>query len=162
MYPYRTFKSAAYEILSQHSYSNRSVTINLKENTRVYIQDDTTFFLDMESVTITSYSDTSAQPGKALIVPTAIVQTLFDQRAGFHILNNYEPFETYIDSVISTGSYQDSTLGKLSQVDTTIKFVQTNFYLLNVDVYREVIDMSTSKVFMNSIYLQDRHVVIRK
>jgi len=157
-YPYKRFRSVSSEILIQHSFSDKEIIIYLKENKRVYIEDDTTYFLDIGAVTITSYSDSGSSPGKALIVPTAIAQPQFDGKAAFHILVGAE---IPIASMILLGNYQESNLVKLNQKETTIKFVKTNFSLLNVDVYREVIDYNLSKYFLRSIYLQDRDVAIK-
>jgi hypothetical protein len=99
-FPYRAFKSISSEILNQFSYSDVNITIYLKEGTKVYVQDDTTFFMSMTFVTMTSYSDNSDTPDRALIIPTAIEQQGISKKALLHILKHTD---LWLEDAISKG-----------------------------------------------------------
>jgi len=147
LYPYRSFRSIASEILTQHSSTDSNINIYLKENTRVYIEDGTFYIVSVGSVSISSYSETSSTPGNVLIVPTAISQPAPDSRSKFHILNN---FDILIDGKIT------------AERETTIVLSQSSMNLSNVDFYREVIDYNKYKTLIKAIGLQNRDVRIRK
>ena len=147
LYPYRSFRSIASEILTQHSSTDSNINIYLKENTRVYIEDGTLYIVSVGSVSISSYSETSSTPGNVLIVPTAISQPAPDSRSKFHILNN---FDILIDGKIT------------AERETTIVLSQSSMNLSNVDFYREVIDYNKYKTLIKAIGLQNRDVRIRK
>lgn len=156
-YPYRSFKAVSSEILNQYSYMNINITVKVRENTTLYIEDDTTYFLNLGSVTITSYSDSSLSPEKALIIPTTISQIGVSERAAFHLLNHTN---LPIDSKISLKSYSSTVLGNLKQTGVTFKISETSFALINVDVYREEIDYNSDKYVMYPVYLQNRDITI--
>jgi hypothetical protein len=99
-YPFRTFKSVASEVLNHLSYKSINVTILLKEETKVYIEDDTSYFLGLESVTISSYSDESDLSKRAIIVPTVIPQLGLLKRANLNILTHAD---LRISSTIAKG-----------------------------------------------------------
>jgi hypothetical protein len=99
-YPFRTFKSVASEVLNHLSYKSVNVTILLKEETKVYIEDDTTYFLGLESVTLSSYSEESEISRRAIIVPTAILQFGLLKRAPLNILTHTD---LRINSTIAKG-----------------------------------------------------------
>jgi hypothetical protein len=157
LYPYRGFKSISSEILNQYSYLDISITVKLKESETIYIEDDTTYFLNLGSVTIMSYSDSSSSPEKALIIPTTISQLGISERAAFHLLNHTN---LPIDTKISMKNYSSSALGKLSQTEVTFKISETSFSMINVNVYREEIDYNSDKYVMYPIYLQNRDITI--
>jgi hypothetical protein len=158
-YPYRTMKSVSSEILNQLTAKNANITILLKEGSKVYIQDDTTYFLSMGSVTVASYSDSSSKPGRALLVPTAIVQHGITERAAYHILENTD---LPIILKIEGHGYGDIELFKLRETQITFKIALTSFSLLNVNVYREQVDYNGLQTFMYPISLQNRNINVSK
>jgi hypothetical protein len=99
-YPFRTFKSVSSEILNNLSNSNVQIMLYLKEERKVYIEDDTTFFINMTSISIASYSDASETPGKATLVPTTIEQIGIGKRALFHILQHTD---LMLDNALTEG-----------------------------------------------------------
>jgi hypothetical protein len=158
-YPYRSFRAVSSEILNQFSHQDLNVTIYLKGGTKVYIEDDTTYFINISKVTITSYSDNPLSLERALIVPTAIPQHGVSERAAFHLLNHTD---LKVVDILSQNSYSDSLLAKLSVSKVTIKISETSFSLIDVDVYREEIDYNSESLFMFPIFLQNRDVVVSK
>jgi hypothetical protein len=158
-YPYRSFKAVSSEILNQYSYLQINITIYLKEGIKIYIEDDTTYFVNLHSVTMTSYSDTSSTPGRALLVPTAIRQHGISKRAAFHLLNHTD---FLIEEIISMKSYSDAELFKLKTPQVTLKISETFFSLISINAYREEVDYNASKFMMYLIYLQDRDVIVSK
>jgi hypothetical protein len=66
-----------------------------------YIEDDTTFLMSITSVTITSYSDSSANPKRALVIPTAIQQPGIKKSALFHILQHTD---LWLSAAITKGT----------------------------------------------------------
>jgi hypothetical protein len=85
-HPYKSFKAVASELLNNFSFLNASITIYLKEGERIYVEDNTNYFFDLDSVTVTSYSSSSSSPGRALMVPTEIVQPAIHSKSLFHLL----------------------------------------------------------------------------
>jgi hypothetical protein len=146
IFPYKTFKPVSYEILRLFSHSRYNLTILIKDGTKVYIEDDTNFFMSMGSVTISTYSWYPSNSGKALIVPTTIPQTDISGRNAFHVLKN---IDLPIEEIISMGNYDESVLQKIKRTGTTFQIVQTNFSIKNVDIYREEIDYNEDSLFMN-------------
>jgi hypothetical protein len=156
-YPYRNFRSLASEILVQYSYQEVNISIYLKEGKTIYIEDDTTYFLSLGSITIKSYSNDSSYPGRALIIPTANSQNSINERAIFSLLIHTD---LPIDEKISLKNYSDDVLGKLKIKEVSLKISESSFSLINVDVYREEIDYNSDKYFMFPVYLQNRDVII--
>jgi hypothetical protein len=99
-YPFRTFKSVSSEVLNHLSNKNLNLTILLKEGSKTYIEDDTTYFLGLNSVTLSTYSDGPSTTDKALLVPTAIQQHWLSGRASFNILTHWS---LNINEAISNG-----------------------------------------------------------
>jgi hypothetical protein len=158
-YPYRSFKSVASKILNQFSFRNLNVSINLKEGSRLYLEDDTTYFISLGVVTIQSYSDTSVNPLKTLLVPTAIPQHGISERAAFHILNNTD---LLINETIAVKNYADAELEKLRAREVTLKVVESSLSLVNINAYRETVDYNSAKTMISPIYLQNRTITISK
>ena len=158
-YPYRNFRSAASEILNHYSLTDVDVTILLKENTRVYIEEDTTYFIRMNLVTIKSYSDFSSDPGRALIVQTSITQPEMSGKAVFHILQH-----TNLDTrnQITLGGYSDDSKAKFAATRRIFKVIETNFTFSNINAYSEEVDYNSETYFIFPYLLQNRNVTIGK
>jgi hypothetical protein len=158
-YPYRNFRAVSSEILNHFSYKNLNITIYLKGGTKVYLEDDTTYFINIFSITITTYYDNSSPSSRALIVPTTIAQHKVNARAAFHLLRHTE---IYVDEQIAQKAYSESTLGSFSMRRVTLKILEASFSLVDVDVYREAIDYNSESFFMLAIYIQNRDIVVSK
>jgi hypothetical protein len=100
------------EILNLHSHSDRDITISVKEDTDNYLLIETNYIVDLTSVMIQSYSDssTSTLDNANLYFKDSDVD-MFDFQTIFNIIEN-----TNIDvsTVINTGEIDDSevTTGK--------------------------------------------------
>ena len=158
-YPYRNMRSAASEILNYYSFTNVDINIYLKENARVYIEEDTTYFFRMKTVTVTSYSDTSDDPGRALIVQTSIAQPSISAKASFHFLKHTD---INITTSLITGEYEDTTFSSLNFPRRIFRIVETNFTIHNVNAYSEEVDYNRDTFFMQAYMLQNRDITISK
>ena len=87
----------------------------IKENSRVYLEDSTTYILNITNVTIASYSDNLDVPNRAIIVPTEIPQSNTG-RTVLHIFNN---FDLRLDKVIAEGNCTDSEISLLNSAQVT-------------------------------------------
>ena len=79
-YPYKYTRSAFSKILNQFSHSKSNIIIYIKENTTSYIENYTTFLLNITSVTIQTYSDSSSTAGSATVIGTTIYQPEVNER----------------------------------------------------------------------------------
>jgi hypothetical protein len=158
-YPYRSVAPATSDMINRFSYSDVNITIYLKEGTRVYLEDDTAVFLQITSVTFTTYSSTSSSPGKALIVPTAVTQNSLFDKTLFRI---FESTDINVNAKIEEGNIDATNKGKLSETLVTFKVFRTNFSLINVDVYRENVDIDLGTMLYSPIDLQNRNFTISK
>ena len=59
-FPYKSMRAVSSDIINNFSHKNIDITIYLKENTNIYVSDYTTYFINITSVKITSYSTTSS------------------------------------------------------------------------------------------------------
>ena len=158
-YPYRNMRSATSEILNHYSFTDVNINIYLKENARVYVEEDTTYFFRMNTVTVTSYSDTSENPGRALIVQTSIVQPTMSSKASFHLLKHTD---IDITNSMLSGGYEGTTLLNLNQLRRIFRIIETNFTMYNVNAYSEVVDYNRDTFFMQAFMLQNRDITISK
>jgi hypothetical protein len=158
-YPYRNFRAVSSEVLNHFSYKNLNITIYLKGGTKVYLEDDTTYFINIQNVTVMTYYHNSLLPVRALIVPTTITQHKVNARAAFHLLSHTE---IYVNEQITQKAYSESTLGSLSMRRVTLKILETSFSLVDVDVYREEMDYNSESFFMLAIYIQNRDIIVSK
>ena len=69
-FPYKDLKSVFAELLNIHSFSNSSIIIYIKEGTSNYLNTQSNYFLNINSVTLTSYSDESTNAGRATVIAT--------------------------------------------------------------------------------------------
>ena len=89
-HPYKSMRALMSEILNHHSNQDREIEIYLKENARIYIEDDTNFIINITKVSITSYSDSGDTIGMATLIPTKISQSGESKKSAFSILKNSE------------------------------------------------------------------------
>jgi len=159
MYPYRNLRSATSEILNHYSFTDVNINIYLKENARVYVEEDITYFFRMNTVTVTSYSDTSDDTGRALIIETSIAQPSMSAKASFYLLKHTD---IDITSALITGGYQGTTLQLINLPNRIFRVVETNFTIHNVNVYSEEVDYNRNMFFTEAHMLQNRNIIISK
>ena len=158
-YPYRNVRSATSEILNYYSFTDVNINIYLKENARVYVEEDKAYFFRMNTVTVTSYSDTSDNPRRALIIETSITQPSMSAKASFHLLKHTD---IDITSALVTGEYGSTTFSYLNQNKKAFNIIESNFTIHNVNVYSEEIDYNRDTTFMQAYLLQNRNIIISK
>ena len=158
-YPYRNVRSATSEILNYYSFTDASINIYLKENARVYVEEDKAYFFRMNTVTVTSYSDTSDDPGRALIVETSIEQPSMSEKASFHLLKHTD---IDITSALAIGGYAGTTLQLINIPSRIFRIVETNFTIHNVNVYSEEVDYNRNMFLVEAHMLQNRDIIFSK
>ena len=151
--PYRSMKPLTSEILNHHSNQDKEINIYLKENTMTYIEDQTNYFINISTISISSYSETSDSPAKATLMGTRIQQSGISKKAAFTILQNTD---LKLDEIITESGINDHEIGQLLSESKTIYFDRCNFYLDNLNVIRQIIDLDKGIWFMYPIYAQHR------
>ena len=157
-YPYKTFRAMASDLLNNFSHKNLNININVKENTQLYLYDNTNFVMNITSVKLTSYSDTSLSAGRATLVPTQISLPTTNLRTTFHILTN---MDLNLNQTISAGTFSISEIDNINSNPSTFVVARSNFYIDNVDFKREPVDKFITSFFVFLVYLQDKWFDIR-
>ena len=157
-YPYKYARSAFSEILNQFSHSESNIIIYIKENTASYIEDYTTFLLNITSVTIQTYSDSSSTAGSATVIGTTVHQPEVNGKAQFSILNSTS---INIDQAISKGNLSSYELNLLSIQVSTFFVWRTNFDLININGFRYSTDIGLNTFFCFFTSLVSRTVNIK-
>ena len=157
-YPYKTAKAAFSEVLNEYSHKSVNITIFIKEFSILYIQDDINFILNVTSLTITSYSDFSNSPSKAIIIPTESSQQGLSQRSAFNLLKNTD-LQLNEVLVSSTFSYLQKLL--ILKDSVTFKIAMSNFYFNNIDVRRDSTDIDKDTIFMHLIAIGNKWTDVR-
>ena len=157
-YPYRTLFQIFSEIMNHKSHSDVTVTIYIKENANLYIEDSEIFLLGISQVSIQSYSDTGETPKAAIITTTDSSVEKKSKKAAFNIMKN-----TTVDvsSLISSGSFTDEEISIAGRIGGTIQLVRTSISITNVIVKRKAASTS-SGLFLDVVYLQNRTVSLSK
>jgi len=158
-YPYRNVRSATSEILNHYSFTDVNINIYLKENARVYVEEDKAYFFRMNTVIVTSYSDTSGDPGRALIVETSIAQPSMSAKASFHLLKHTD---IDITNALTTGGYEGTTLLLINLSNRIFSIIETNFTIHNVNVYSEEVDYNRNMFLTQAHMLQNRDIIFSK
>ena len=152
-YPYKSAKTLFIELLNYHSNQDKSVAIYLKENQNHYIEDGTSFILNITNVTMTTYSDEDIVVSRAKLIPTRIVQSAENYKTAFSLLANTT---LMLDEVVSEGGYTEAEKFALNSGAITIFTLRSNTYIDNLDVERDPIDLGQSTIFLYVAYLQDK------
>ena len=152
-YPYKSVKALFIELLNYHSNQDKSVAIYFKENQNHYIEDGTSFVLNITNVTITTYSDEDTAIFRAKLIPTRIVQSAENHKTAFSLLANTT---LMLDEVVTEGGYTEAEQFALNSGAITIFTLRSNTYIDNLDVERDPIDLGQSTIFLYVAYLQDR------
>ena len=152
-YPYKSAKALFTELLNYHSNQDKSVAIYLKENQNHYIEDGTSFLLNITNVTITTYSNEDTAIFRAKLIPTRIVQSAENHKTAFSLLANTT---LMLDEIVTEGGYTEAEQFALNSGAITIFTLRSNTYIDNLDVERDPIDLGQSTIFLYVAYLQDR------
>ena len=157
-YPYKTIKAALSEITNLYSYKQVNITVYIKESTTAYIEDDTNYILNMTSVKIISYSDTSDSPSKATLVPTQIPQQGLSKRSAFNILTTTD---LRLNQILKGSTFTSLQQILILRGSTTFVIAMSNFYLDNVDARRDSVDLGKSIIFIYPISLGSKYIDVR-
>lgn len=152
-------KAVFSEILNYFSHSDKEITIYLKENTNVYLEDELNYLLNMTSVTITSYSEVTTTAERATLIGTRIAQPGINTNASFSILQNTD---IRLSAKISEGTLTAEEIAVIGSSIVTVTVVRTSLFLNNIDCIREVVDYEYSSTFFHFVYLQDKWFDSRK
>ena len=152
-HPYRTTKAAFIELVNHFSNHNASVTIYLAEEQTFYIEDGTTFILNITNVSITSYSVDSKTSNKAKLIPTQIFQSTHSKKTMLNLLSNAN---MKLEDKINQGIYSDSENLALNTNQATILVLRSNLHIDKIDFEREYIDYGEETLLFNPVYLQDK------
>ena len=152
-HPYRTTKAAFTELVNHFSNHNASVTIYLAEEQTFYIEDGTTFILNITNVSITSYSVDSKTSNKAKLIPTQIFQSTHSKKTMLNLLSNAN---MKLEDKINQGIYSDSENLALNTNQATILVLRSNLHIDKIDFEREYIDYGKETLLFNPVYLQDK------
>jgi hypothetical protein len=158
-YPYKSLRSVFSEINNQFAHSDSNLFINIKEGTKVFLEDDINFLINITSVTIQSYSDSSEEPLRATIVATKFEQASQSKKTAFNILAHSD---IDLDKSVSSGSLSSYEKALIGSTTVTITLVRGSLYINNIDAVRDVIDRDYSAIFIFSIYLQTSWLSIGK
>ena len=154
-HPYRTIKAAFAELVNHYSNKNASVTIYLAEDQVFYIEDGTSYILNMTNVSITSYSENSEISNRAKLIPTQVSQPIYSKKAMLTLLSNEE---IKLDDIIGQGKYTDSENLALNTIQATILVLRSNLNIDKIDFEREYIDYGKDTILLYPVYLQDKTI----
>jgi len=157
-FPYTSAQPVFSEILNEHSHKDVSITVYLKEDEVVYIQDDTSYILNITNVTVTSYSTVSSSASKATIYPTRIAQIEKSAKSAFHIMNN---MTLKLDVVVAAGIFTTLEIKTLSIGETTFLVGRSSFRVENINLFRDVIDVKRGTFFVRGSYLQEKWIIMK-
>ena len=156
-FPYQSMKALMSEILNHHSNQDKQLNIYLKENTDIYLEDLTNYFIGITNIKMMSYSDDSLDPQMANLIPTRIVQSNESKKAAFSILQNTD---LKLNDILNASSLTESETSKLSTSGVTIFLIRTGLEMQNINVERDIIDLGANVQFLYPIYLQEKLVNI--
>ena len=151
-FPFRTIFPAFAEIMEVFSNSNSEITIYIKENTTVYIEDSSVFLIDIGLLIIDTYSDFETSGPIATIVTKDSSIIKMSEKSAFNIVRN-----TTIDinAKISEGTLSEKELGVAGREGDTLQLVRSSLTIKNIIVRREASN-THSGLFIDAIYLQDK------
>ena len=133
-HPYRTSKPVFAEILKHHSHTNREIMVYLKEGTNTYIEDSSIFVINMESITVSSYSDVGSSSDSATITTTDLPVNGISSKAMFHLVKDVT---LDVNSIIAAGAFTPYELSTLGRTGDAFQIVRSSFYMSNVVAKRQ-------------------------
>ena len=159
VYPYKSLGMVFVELLNFMSNSNAQVKIHLKEQTAVFLENDLNYLINLESVQIDSYSDSSGEADQAIIVETDSPVPLIHDSTRFMPLTSAD-LDTTIVSDVNAGYLEDEFKVILAH--------NTSFMINNTDLYSNFSDIQVSFDFVepvgvqsNSIYVSFDHMFVQ-
>lgn len=141
-YPYRSLKSANFEILNFFSHSDISVVIYI---TDAYVEDDTNVYINMTSVKVTAHPDYTSIFKTPMLIPTSITQPSMFDKSLFHLL---QTTDANITEIAGRGSFDEYETVLLGFVKNTFLPIQTGFSFQGIDIYREETSEDPSQYFI--------------
>ena len=150
-------KALMSEILNYHSNQDKEIDIYVKEKTRIYMEDETNFIINITKVTITSYSESDDIPAMSILVPTKTPQSGQSKKSAFSILKNVD---LDLDRIFSISNVTDYEINLAMNEAATIKLVRSSLEMSNFEVHREYENPYSIDLFILPIYLQDKSVKI--
>lgn len=157
-HPYRSARAVFSEILNFHSHRDVNLTVLFKEGADVFVNDNVAYVLNITSVTLTSYSDGSATPARATLVPTRASLPTQSGKVAFSIVRNTELRLADALQRSAFTAYERQLLGGVA----TFRVVRSSILLANIDARREVVDYDYQAVFVFLVYLQTRWLDVRQ
>ncbi|CAI2375458.1 unnamed protein product [Moneuplotes crassus] len=156
-HPYRTVNPVFDEILLHFSNSESDVKVYIKEGTTNFIEDSKIFIINMTSIEITTYNDTSAPAGYATIYSTDQAQTEISMKAAFNLMKDV----TVDLSTITAGQgFSDYELQKIGTSGATFEATRTSITISHF-VGRRIAASTQSGVFASFIYLQTKTFTLK-
>ncbi|CAI2363468.1 unnamed protein product [Moneuplotes crassus] len=146
-FPYRTFKSAASEIINHYSNTNLEVKLFIKDG---FIEMDTFYFINMTRIIITAHPDYQLSYRRAQISFTSQHQHGISKKASFHLLKNTN---INYNDVIKIGQFGEREMSSLSKINVGIVLARTNLEIFDVDIHSNELEF-----FCVPIYLQEKQV----
>ena len=150
-------KALMSEILNYHSNQDKEIGIYVKEKTRIYLEDETNFIINITKVMITSYSESGDNPAKAILVPTKTPQSGQSKKSAFSILKNVD---LDLDRIFSISNVTEYEINLAMNEAATIKLVRSSLEMSNFEVHRGYENPYSIDLFIFPIYLQDKSVKI--
>ena len=144
-YPYKHAGLVFSEIINQFSHKNVNISIYFKEKSSLYVQDSTAFFLNITSVSINTYSDSSTSSQRATIIPVSYSLSSKNQKAQFSIIKSST---INLQSVISSGSFTTSEINYINKGRTTFMISRSNFQISNIDGYKDSSNINFDSYFI--------------
>ena len=155
-YPYKDLNSVFIEIVELHSNTNRSIVINIKEDTVNYLMVKSSYIVNIENVTITSYSDRSTSPEKATIISydSDSKNIAYVITSMFKILNTDQfTISDKLNMVDNLTMHEEMVV---NNEDSVITVISTNFYISNVVILTEYQDMQRNYRFIRLVKPQEK------
>ena len=151
-FPFRTILPAFLEIMELFSNSENEITIYIKENTTVYIEDSTIFLLDIGFLMIDVYRDFNSDNNLANIITTDSSIIKFSKKAAFNIMKDST---IDIQNKILQGNFTTEEIAIIGREGDTFQLVRSSLSIKNIIVRREAASI-LSGLFINAIYLQNK------
>ena len=144
-----------FEILNHHSNQDKDINIYVKEKTKIYMEDFTSFLINIRNVRLASYSNTRDNPNMATLVPTKVPQSIRSQKSAFSILRSSELNQS---KTIAESYMTFYERGVIDKREATLAVIRSSFEMNNMEVSN--LDSSSSTQFLLPIFLQDRMIKI--
>ena len=154
-YPYKSARALFVELLNHHSNQDKTIAIYLKENQNHYIEDGTSFILNITNVTLTTYSDEDTTVFRAKWIPTTIAQSPENHKTAFSLLSNTT---LMLNEVSTAGGYTDAENFAINDGTISLLTLRSNTYIDNINVERDSGDLGLSTIFLYVAYLQEKEL----